>query len=42
MATTSRTGYITAEQKETLIEFMKENHELRTGKFSSTFTAKDA
>lgn len=30
------------EQKETLIELMKQNPELRSGKFSATFTTKDA
>lgn len=40
--TTSRTGYITTEQKEILIEYMKNNIQLRSGKFSATFTAKDA
>lgn len=37
-----RIGYITGEQKEVLIEFMKKDPELRAGKFSATFTAKDA
>lgn len=31
---TKRLGYITAEQKETLIEFMKQNDKLKSGKFS--------
>lgn len=42
MNTKGRTGYITTEQKETLIEFMKQNPELKLGKFSASFTAKDA
>ncbi|EZA47987.1 hypothetical protein X777_14529, partial [Ooceraea biroi] len=29
-------------QKETLVEFMKQNEKLRSGKFSASFTAKDA
>ncbi|XP_026829879.1 uncharacterized protein LOC105282194 isoform X2 [Ooceraea biroi] len=39
---TKRVGYITAEQKETLVEFMKQNEKLRSGKFSASFTTKDA
>lgn len=37
----TRTGYVTAEQKEGLIEYMKNNIQLRSGKFSATFIAKD-
>jgi hypothetical protein len=37
-----RSGYVTVEQKETLVEFMKQNPELKSGKFSATFTIKEA
>ncbi|XP_024868292.1 uncharacterized protein LOC112452362 isoform X2 [Temnothorax curvispinosus] len=42
MNTKLRSGYITMEQKETLVELMKQNSELKSSKFSSTFTTKDA
>lgn len=42
MSTRVRLGYVNAEQKEMLLEFMKQHPELRSGKFSATFTAKDA
>lgn len=42
MSTTKRSGYVTVEQKEALIEFMKQNPELKSGKFSATFTLKEA
>lgn len=38
----TRVGYVTTEQKEALLEYMKENVQLQSGKFSATFTAKDA
>lgn len=42
MTTSKRLGYITTEQKEALVEFMKQNDKLKLGKFSASFTAKDA
>lgn len=38
----TRVGYVTAEQKQALLEFMQRNVQLQSGKFSATFTAKDA
>lgn len=35
-------GFASAEQKKELISFMEEHPELKSGKFSSTFTCKTA
>lgn len=42
MSNRVRSGYINAEQKEMMVEFMKEHPELRSGKFSAKFTTQNA
>lgn len=39
-STEKRSGSITKEQKQILINFIEQHHELKSGKFTSNFTVK--